>query len=324
MVHFGADGQNATPFQFFAGASSVLGGLGLTSHGATVNFASVTGTTLAAYTGGSTSGTEVFTLTLNADGSWTFHLLAPIDHNGAETIDLSKLVQAVDFDGSAVVLASGDLKVTITDDAPIDVSSATGLAGTVNEGGLTSGNEPSSPTVFSGASGSLDTLVHFGADGQNTTPFQFVSNATALVTAFNIESHGAQVDYTTVTPGASGTTLAAFAGGSAGTEAFTLTLNDDGSWTFKLLAPIDHNGSETFDFSSLVQAVDYDGSTVGLSSGDIKVTITDDAPILSGTVTGANVDEGALTPSGRSATSTAAATTRAPARRRSTAARLPA
>ena len=281
LVHFGADGQNATPFQFVSNATSLVSALNIESHGVAVNFTSVasgaSGTTLTANAGGA-NGTQVFTLTLNADGSWNVTLLAPIDHNGPQTFDLSGLVQAVDFDGDTIGLASGDLKITITDDAPITVS-ATGLAGTVNEGGLTNGNEFSSPTTAGGLSGSLDTLVHFGADGQNATPFQFVSNATSLLTALDITSHGVQVNYTSVTTGASGTTLTAFAGGANGTQVFTLTLNDDGSWSVTLKAPIDHNGSETFDLSSLVQAVDFDGSTVGLASGDIKITITDDAPI---------------------------------------------
>ena len=71
--------------------------------------------TLTAYTGGSTSGTEVFTLTLNGDGSYTFTLINPIDHPGSgedsTTLDLSALIKAVDFDGDAVTL-SGDRKST--------------------------------------------------------------------------------------------------------------------------------------------------------------------------------------------------------------------
>ncbi len=289
LVHFGADGQNAAPFQLVANAAAMIGDLGLTSHDVAVGFATVNGTTLTAFTGTQAGGTEVFTLTLNADGTWTFHLTAQIDHNGAETIDLSKFVEAVDFDGSTVTLASGDLQVTITDDAPVLASGATGLSATVNEGGLANGNESSSATSTTG--GSLDSLVHFGADGQNAAPFQFVANAAAMVGGLNLSSHGVGVDFATVT----GTTLAAFTGTQAGgTEVFTLTLNADGTWTFSLLAPIDHLGSDTIDLSKLVEAVDFDGSTATLASGDLNITITDDTPVVSGTVS-SSVDEGALT-----------------------------
>src|SRR5579883_718221 len=288
LVSFGADGKNATPFQFVADAGTALTALQLHSHGVLVDTASVSGTTLTAYAGG-LNGTAVFTLTLNSNDSWTFKLLAPIDHNGAQTVDLSSLVQAVDYDGSSVGLASGDIKITITDDAPITIS-ATALLGTVNEGGLPGGNEPSSATTFTGTSGSLDSFVHFGADGQNTTPFQFVAGASSVLADLGLASHGVQVGYAAVT----GTTLAAYTGTTAGgTEVFTLTLNASGSWTFHLLAPIDHDGAETIDLSRLVEAVDYDGSAVTLASGELEITITDDAPVLSGTVSG-GVDEGAL------------------------------
>src|SRR5262249_37878304 len=159
-------------------------------------------------------------------GAWTFTLINPIDNSSgtAAIFDLSALVQAVDFDGDALPL-SGDFKVTVTDDAPVTVS-ATALGGTVNEGGLANGNETAaaSPTVFTGASGSLDTLVHFGADGKNATPFGFVSSASDALAALGIHSHGVLVDTAQV----SGTTLTASAGG---TNVFTLALNSDDSWT---------------------------------------------------------------------------------------------
>ena len=209
-------------------AGTWLGGLSLTSHNQAINFATVTSATsssngstvsdvetLTAWTNGGPSGPnggghEVFTLTLDVTtGAWTFDLINPIDQtsgNGENSalLDLSGLVQAIDFDGDAVTL-SGDFKVTVTDDVPILASGASGFLGTVNEGGLPGGNEPSSPTVFTATSGSLDTLVSFGADGKNATPFQFVSNATAVLTALNIDSHGALVDTASV----SGTTLTA-------------------------------------------------------------------------------------------------------------------
>ena len=160
LVNFGADGPNPTPFQFVANAAAALTNLGiLSSHGASVDFkADITttagvGTTLAAYTGGSTSGTEVFTLTLNDDGAWAFTLLAPIDHNGLETLDFSSLVQGVDFDGDGVTLPANAIAVTVLDDAPFAHFVSATIA------------EDAGPTTIA----TLGTDFGYGADGPATT-----------------------------------------------------------------------------------------------------------------------------------------------------------
>src|SRR5712671_4403899 len=323
LVNFGGDGRDTMPFQFTIGdkAQIDLGNptsgaldLGLTSHGVAIDFATisgfVTGETLTAYAGGSAGGTPVFTLTINGDGSWTFTLLAPIDHNANAplTLDLSSLVKGVDSDGDFVVLAPHELQVTVTDDAPVlatpsDSPTFKFLSGVVNEGGLTlatdpygDGNHPG-PTLASGTPGDLDGLVHFGADGPNPMPFQFVANIDAALADINMFSHGASVNFADVVTTGTGTTLTAHTGGSAASPAvFTLTLNDDGSWAFQLLAPIDHGAPDrTFDLSGLVQAVDFDGSTVTLGGSDLKVTITNDTPVLTGQIDITHgVDEGAL------------------------------
>ena len=82
LVSFGTGGPNAAPFQFVApsAANAWLKGLDLTSHGAAIDTATINGTTLIASTDPA-QGTphEVFSLTINANGSWTFTLLAPLD-----------------------------------------------------------------------------------------------------------------------------------------------------------------------------------------------------------------------------------------------------
>ena len=83
---------------------------------------------------------------------------------------------------------------------------------------------------------------------------------------------------------------------------FSLLINNDGSWTFTDLGPIDHpipasdpsptsgttvgaltttavEDSVTLDMSSLIKAVDADGDSVPLS-GDLKITVVDDIPVL--------------------------------------------
>ena len=268
----------------------------LTSHGEAVHFALISSEVLVGYTGtvvpnAIDAAGVVFSVSLSTaspNGSCYLVLDQPLDElpgvGGALSFTFSYTAQ--DFDGST---ASGTITVTDTDDGPVIAAGATGFSGTVNEGGLSaatdpfgSGNEPSSRTSATGAAGQLDTLVHFGADGANATPFQFVSNVGTALANLHLESHGAAVDFGVVTTDGTGdTTLAAYTGGAAtGTEVFTLTLDATGAWTFALLAPIDHNGSQTFDLSSLVQAVDFDGTAVTLASGDLQVTVTDDTPVL--------------------------------------------
>ena len=63
----------------------------------------------------------MFSLTINNNGSWTFTDLGPIDHplgdntEAPVTLNLSGLVQAVDFDGDHTTLAN-DLMVTVADE----------------------------------------------------------------------------------------------------------------------------------------------------------------------------------------------------------------
>ena len=304
LVAFGAAGPNATtPFRFAVANDSTIN-LGLTSHGAAVDFATVTtsglGETLTAYTDGSTAGTKVFTLTILDDGSWNFQLLAPLDdgpnqgENGTK-IDFSSLVQAVDFNGSAVTLAPHELQVTIADDAPVAPTGLTPLTGVVSDAAL--GN-PGGDTTTGGLTGQLDTLVHFGADGQSAAPFQFLSDAsfalTNALTNLNIFSAGAIVDIAIVTTTATGTTLTAE--DPFGDQVFSLTLNYNGSWNFQLLGPIDVAGgtSEKFDLSSLIQAVDFDGSLATLATGDLEITVTADAPKPTGATLAGTVNEGGL------------------------------
>jgi T1SS-143 domain-containing protein len=296
LVSFGADGAATVTagatiasggFQIdAANAQGVIAGLGLMSHGSVVNAVSVTVdhgvATLTAGTSGP-SAHEVFQLTLDeGTGAWTFTLVNPLDDAAAGKdsllIDLSGLVKAVDFDGDVAALQSGTFLINALDDVPVQTAGAAGLSGTVHEDGLTSGGATSDAT-FTGTSGSLDTLISFGADGKNATPFGFVSSPSTVLAALGIHSHDVLVDTATV----SGNILTAHAGGANGTAVFTLTLNGDDSWTFNLLAPIDNDGatgSATFDLSGLVKAVDFDGDTAGLTPGDITITITDDTPTL--------------------------------------------
>ncbi len=109
-ANFGNDG---------AGAYSATGVApnGLTSEGNAVNveFDALTNT----YTA-TAGGNDVFTLTVNADGTYNFILKGTLDHpnesdpNDALTLDFG--IRATDFDGDSV---DGTLTVEVLDDAPI-------------------------------------------------------------------------------------------------------------------------------------------------------------------------------------------------------------
>ena len=306
LVTFGADGAAATAFKLVDAetATDFLVNQHLTtSHGFAIegaNFDPATDTLTAL----DSQGHHVFSLTVNGDGSWSFTLLEPLDDGPNQsvtsaTIDLSGLVQAVDFDGSATTLSNGEFTVVVTDDTPALIAGATAVAATVNEGGLTSppdshgtGNEPSSATEASATAGSLQSLVQFGADGANATAFQFVSATAAgtFLAGQNLTSHGFLINGATIDT----TTHTLTATDSNGDHVFTLTVNGDGSWAFNLLEPLDNgSGAATINLSGLVQAVDFDGSTVTLAN-DFQITVTDDTPTLTGSVVG-SVFEGGLT-----------------------------
>ncbi|MEA2997247.1 MAG: hypothetical protein QOG74_2796, partial [Alphaproteobacteria bacterium] len=327
LVNFGTGGPNATPFQFVPGpaANAWLASLGLTSHGAAIDTAAINGQTLVAGTDPA-QGTphDVFSLTIQSDGSWSFTLLAPLDDaagGGANTatIDLSGLVQAVDAAGVALTL-SDNFKITVADDVPLLTSAS--ASGSVDEGALTlaatigdlfgTGNGPVGAVKV--VSGSLSDLVSFGADGPDglvvgsslaAAGFQFAV-ASGESHDFGILSHGEEVDFVTVADGPAGPhgvsqTLTAWTnGGPAGQghAVFTLVLDGDGTYVFTLVNPLDHNGDDTsaltLELSSLIKAVDFDGDSVALAGG-FAITITNDVPVLTGAIDASGeVDEGAL------------------------------
>ncbi|HUP93820.1 MAG TPA: hypothetical protein VM164_02850, partial [Burkholderiales bacterium] len=104
----------------------------LLSQGVAVTYAvNGAGDTLTASAG----GREVFTLKVNADGSWAFDLKDQLDHvaGGGEntalrtvgggsvgTIDFSEMVVVTDADGDRVenLLTAGDFSITVQDDVP--------------------------------------------------------------------------------------------------------------------------------------------------------------------------------------------------------------
>ena len=258
LVTVGADEPPTTSLSL---ASSTLPTL--FSQGVAVTY-SLNGTTdtLTATAGGRT----VFTLVVNANGSWTFDLDDQLDHVdnglndenlllrtslndlvGVPSIDFSSIVVATDRDGDEITLNAGSFTIAVQDDIP--VQNAVPVAATVQEDGLNAavdeppagasgndlstgnkeGGETDAADETSGLAGSLSGLVTVGADEPPTTSLSLASST--LPTLF---SQGVAVTYSL-----NGTTdtLTATAGGRT---VFTLVVNANGSWTFDLDDQLDH------------------------------------------------------------------------------------
>ncbi|UFQ96186.1 retention module-containing protein [Pseudomonas wenzhouensis] len=326
LVDFGADGPGSFQLDTRAEALSDLQALGLSSAGqALVYSVSEDGTTLTATAGA--QGAPVFTLVVGADGSYTFTLLGPIDHTQQDgvdsetlgsselSLDFSKLLIATDFDGDAVPggFVSGSFVIDIEDDVPVQIGGEERpvVTGQVQEDALTGGNtEGSGQTLTaSGAAGTLDALVAFGADGRGGFQLSQEPGALSGLQGLNLISGGVALVYSV---SIDGTTLTATAGGG-GDPVFTLIVRPDGSYDFTLQGPVDHpqqNGvdSETLggservlDFSTVLVATDGDGDPIfgGFAEGSFVIDIEDDVPVQIGgeerpVVTG-QVQEDALT-----------------------------
>ncbi|CZL38733.1 Leukotoxin [Legionella pneumophila] len=273
-----ASGNVATLFQSGADApltyslnASTSGLPALSSGGVALTYA-VSGNTLTASAG----STQVFTFTLNANGNYSFTLLAKLDHPaGADendiTINLGSVIRATDSDGDTVTAAADGLVITVDDDTPV-----TGTISLVaDEDNLPRGNNDtaSGDAAQSNLTGTLP--VNFGADGAGSIDFQGMHGLSAVIGNDNI----------TYNWNASTNTLTAYrTGGALGVnDVFKIVVNPTtGQYTFTLLAAINHhtvadNTEGLVDpFVNLnYRVIDGDGDT---AIGTLKVTIDDDIP----------------------------------------------
>ncbi|MGE8359021.1 retention module-containing protein [Pseudomonas sp.] len=311
LVNFGADGRGGFELSTDTGTLEALllesGGVPLTY---TVVVDEATGdSTLVATAGPS----EIFTLVVNTDGSYTFTLKGKIDHqeqdgidsetlgDNSQSLDFSGMLIAKDGDGDPILdgFDDGTFVIDIEDDVPVQV----GVPGDrpvinklVHEDALGTGNgeddaDPEQVLVARGEVGTLDSLVNFGADGRGG--FE-LSTDTGTLEALLLESGGVPLTYTVVVDEATGdSTLVATAGPS---EIFTLVVNTDGSYTFTLKGKIDHqeqdgidsetlgDNSQSLDFSGILIAKDGDGDPLlnGFDDGTFVIDIEDDVPVQTG------------------------------------------
>ncbi|STY13236.1 structural toxin protein RtxA [Legionella pneumophila] len=290
-----ASGNVATLFQSGADApltyslnANTSGLPALSSGGVALTYA-VSGDTLTASAG----STQVFTFTLNANGNYSFTLLAKLDHPaGADendiAINLGSVIRATDSDGDTVTAAADGLVITVDDDTPI--ASANKLTGVVDEDGLTGGIAGGVGDVAGqavAASGNVATLFQSGADAPLT--YSLNTNTSGLPA---LSSGGVALTYAV-----SGDTLTASAGS---TQVFTFTLNANGNYSFTLLAKLDHlAGADENDIAinlgSVIRATDSDGDTVTAAADGLVITVDDDTPIASANKLTGVVDEDGLT-----------------------------
>ncbi|MDD0842898.1 retention module-containing protein, partial [Pseudomonas sp. Gutcm_11s] len=305
LVNFGADG----PGDF--GLSTDVSSMelqGLTSGGDPLTYL-VVGNVLTASAGGET----IFTLTVNGDGSWEFVLKGPIDHpipDGTYDsedlpglgIDFSGILTATDGDGDPLAggFPQGSFSVDIEDDVPVLAERGNEfqpVGGTVNEDALSSphnGNDDAiQQLTVTGGAGALHALVSFGADGPGDFGLTDSEAAYESLSALNLTSGGQPLQFSIDT--STGTLTAFVTGTEAGDyDVFTLQVNADGSYSFILEGPLDHelangddgellsDGGLAIDFSGVLTATDGDGDPLAgsLQSGGFVIDVQDDVPVL--------------------------------------------
>ncbi|MCS0348142.1 retention module-containing protein [Vibrio diabolicus] len=267
---------------------------GLTSQGVAVTLTE-TANADGSFTYQATAGTEsVFTLTVNNDGSYNFTLEGPIDHAvDSDELTLNFPIIATDFDGDTF---AETIPVKIVDDKPtLGGIEATSMQ-TVDEDDIpTVGSDGTQSNSIAGnfiATDGSDGIVEYGVSDL-TTPVQgLTSGGQSLVmvevsNAGGVSVYEARIDGTT-------------------TPVFRVTLDaSDDSYTFDLLAPLDHpnaDGQNELVINLPINATDFDGD----ESNDITlpITVVDDVPTIDGLLAGSEqtVDEDDL-PAGTDAAS---------------------
>ncbi|REG07399.1 T1SS-143 domain-containing protein [Rhodopseudomonas thermotolerans] len=238
------------------------------------------------WTFSSDSIAKVATLTINADGSYSFTTFAPVVHPTAgtteENLGLSFAYTVTDGDGDT---ATGSLTVDVNDDTPVstgDVAPSTILDDEAqleftpaNDGIGLVGDVSPNVKVVTGVAGSLFVP---GADGFGSvavTPPSFAvvyQDAQGFAQTESVQWNGG------VTAGGTTTWTATspnYPGGAA-----VLVINADGSYSFTLNAPLAHglalplveeNATLTFGFT----VTDGDGDQ---ASGSLAIRVNDDTP----------------------------------------------
>ncbi|MCS0305552.1 retention module-containing protein [Vibrio diabolicus] len=267
---------------------------GLTSQGVAVTLIE-TANGDGSFTYEATAGTEaVFTLTVNTDGSYQFTLEGPIDHAvDSDELTLNFPIIATDFDGDTSVET---IPVKIVDDKPTLGGIEATSVQTVDEDDIPIvGSDGTQSNSIAGnfiATDGSDGIVEYGVSDL-TTPVQgLTSGGQSLVmvevsNAGGVSVYEARIDGTT-------------------TPVFRVTLDaSDDSYTFDLLAPLDHpnaDGQNELVINLPINATDFDGDVS--NNITLPIMVVDDVPTIDGVLAGSEqtVDEDDL-PAGTDAAS---------------------
>ncbi|HCG8515254.1 TPA: retention module-containing protein [Vibrio parahaemolyticus] len=204
------------------------------------------------YQGQTPDGKSVFTLVLNADGTYKFTLEGVLDHGvqGEDLLTLNLPVFATDVDGDT---AGINLPVTITDDVP-----------TIYDSSITRVEGQGTRTVqlFQDP---VEGDLNYGADGSELTSFS------ADDSGIYFKQNG--IDMTTVDLNGSNQTVFVHKTlNGVDTEIGRLIVRTDGSISFRPNDDLDHTDSASIDFTVHVTATDGDGDT---STADLDISVTD-------------------------------------------------
>ncbi|ELM4050054.1 retention module-containing protein [Vibrio parahaemolyticus] len=266
----GSDG--VVSYQLDASADPVAG---LTSQGVAVTMTETANPDGSFTYQATAGGNAVFTLIVNADGSYNFTLEGPIDHaNGSDELTLNFPIIATDFDGDT---SSAVIPVTIVDDQPTitNVDSITVDEDDLSGVGSAQDGVVSIDGKFTTTEGS-DRVVSYQLDSSTDLVAGLTSHGEAVVL---VETANADGSFT-------------YTATADGNPVFTLVVNVDGSYNFTLEGPIDHAiNSDELTLNFPIIATDFDGDT---SSAVIPVTIVDDQPTITN-VDAITVDEDDLT-----------------------------
>ncbi|HHF3027528.1 TPA: retention module-containing protein [Vibrio diabolicus] len=278
-------------YQLDASATPVAG---LTSQGVAVTLAE-TANGDGSFTYKATAGSEaVFTLTVNTDGSYQFTLEGPIDHAvDSDELTLNFPIIATDFDGDTSVET---IPIKIVDDKPTLGGIEATSVQTVDEDDIPIvGSDGTQSNSIAGnfiATDGSDGIVEYGVSDL-TTPVQgLTSGGQSLVmvevsNAGGVSVYEARIDGTT-------------------TPVFRVTLDaSDDSYTFDLLAPLDHpnaDGQNELVINLPINATDFDRDVS--NNITLPIMVVDDVPTIDGLLAGSEqtVDEDDL-PAGTDAAS---------------------
>ena len=245
---------------------------------------SVVGNVLTASVGGQ----PVFTLTVDADGSFSFELLRQLEHidDGTNSANVALRlagggsVNSIDF--SSIVLAggtplsSGFFSVTVVDATPSVSGNAQVL---LDDDALTGGN-PGGTGDDPDAVNVTGTLAHsYGADGAGTTLLTAVGAVLPADFSASVNPDG---------------TILTIRQTSTGLDVLRVSLTNltDGSYTVTQLHAIDHPAGlaeNNLTFTVNYVTTDHDGDE---ATGSLSINVDDDAPTATDEAS-QNVAEGA-------------------------------